>query len=102
MSEAGARVEPQPRLSIARNTMKQQGRSQQAEHGGAPEKGGSFKRGPRPEPRVEPQRDAERDRYGSPGESRDAAGREPREAPKERDEYGDFLRDGEADDSTRD
>lgn len=80
--------------------MKDTGNAKQPEHGGAPEKGGSFKRGPRPQPRTEPSRDPERDRYGSPGHERDAAGRERRSEDRDldakRDEYSDFLRDREA------
>jgi hypothetical protein len=52
---------------------------------------------PAPEPRKEPMRDAERDRFGSRGQHRDAAGRERREDDTEHDEYGDFLREGKLD-----
>lgn len=77
--------------------MKQQ-HDKQPEHGGAAEQGGSHTRGPRPAPRVEPQSDAERDRYGSTGKHGDAAGRPRRQEPKSKDGYGEFLRDEEAED----
>jgi hypothetical protein len=63
-----------------------------------------FKRGPRPEPAKPKTSDPERDRYGSPRQQTDAAGRQRRDPPDppNKDEYGEFLReDDNRDEPTR-